>query len=244
MCGGTVESGTSMVQGADVKESQDKDDIWVAQVSGDDGSVNWLQQIRTPEKYVMARAGGIVADVDGNAVVLRDTYDSLFRDCTSSEVGDFSDIFVVSLDTANGSYLGGAPAPVVPPTAPIAPTNPPITPTNPPIAAPILPPHQQHSFQPLGVQLDGPLYAGGVVYNSKSGSIILTGTAYHKILDDANEEYERSQCFITVLDLEDASFVHTKYFGYGSDSPASCSAVTYSPADDVVLSKPIPLTIQ
>jgi hypothetical protein len=101
------------------------------------------------------------------------------------------------------------------------------------VSSPVLPRRQQHSFKPLGVQLDGPLYAGGVVYDSESGSLILTGAAYREIQDTRNGEFERSQCFITVLDLEDASFLHTEYFGYGGDSPASCSAVTYSPADDL-----------
>ena len=171
--GGSVESGGSMVHGSDVKTSNGKDDVWVAQLNQDTAQILWMQQIGTPEKDIMSRAGGIVADANGNAVVLGDTYGSLFRDRSPEESSDDSNIFVVSLNKADGAYDGGAPAPVASPVAPVASPIP-----APPVAAPVLPPHQEHAFHGLGFQQGGPLFAGGMIYDDEAQQIVLTGATY------------------------------------------------------------------
>jgi len=67
----------------------------------EDGDIKWLRQVGSAGKENLARSGGIVADMDGHAIVYGDTTGELFRVRTA---GDTSDIFVMTLDKADGSY--------------------------------------------------------------------------------------------------------------------------------------------
>ena len=234
--GGTVESGASMVHGDSVKKSNGKDDVWVAQMHASSGQITWMQQIGTSEKDNMARHSGLITDENGNAVLLGDTYGSLFRDRGQTEPTDNSDFFLVTLGKDDGSYDGGAPAPVAPPVAPVASTPAPVAPTNPPVAAPVTPPHQIPAFHGLGVQLAGPLYAGGMVYNPEKAQLVLTGGAYVDLMDSTS--FSKSQCFISTMDLASGKITSSSHFGPANTEgeqtnvPASCSAVSYSPQND------------
>jgi hypothetical protein len=120
----------TMVQGQDILQSQGGDDIWVAQLVGDDGTVNWIEQVGTSGDDHLARGGGITSDKRGNAIVFGDTTGALYRERDTNSI---SDLFVMTLDHDDGHYAMTGAAVLVPaPTDPVpAPTNPVPPPTDP-----------------------------------------------------------------------------------------------------------------
>jgi hypothetical protein len=136
---GVVEGSAGMVQGQDVIQSFGGDDMWVAQLDGVEGTVNWLKQVGTDGDDQLARHGGIFADSEGNAVLFGDTTGSLYRTRDADEVN--TDVFVMVLDNDDGN-IATVGAPVAAPTKPpVTPTNAPVsTPTTPPVVAPTQPP--------------------------------------------------------------------------------------------------------
>jgi hypothetical protein len=127
---GVVENNAGMVQGQDVLQSQGGDDIWVAQLVGDDGTVNWIEQVGTPGDDHLARGGGITSDKRGNAIVFGDTTGALYRE---RDTNSLSDLFVMTLDHEDGHYAmtGAAVSPPAARDPAPAPTNPDSSPTEP-----------------------------------------------------------------------------------------------------------------
>ena len=99
---GNVENGAA-IKGDTTQVSAGNDDIFVAQLSTEDGSLKWMRQIGSRGDDRVARGGGVKADANGNAVVFGDTNGSLFRDRNKAEYEDqFSDVFALVLRKEDG----------------------------------------------------------------------------------------------------------------------------------------------
>ena len=79
---GEVEDDAGIVNDYQTLESQGGggggSDIWVAQLNGERGDVNWVQQIGTKGDDHLARYGGITANSDSDAIVFGDTTGALY----------------------------------------------------------------------------------------------------------------------------------------------------------------------
>jgi hypothetical protein len=95
---GTVEGGAHLEN----VQSSGSDDIFVAQLQGASGSLNWIRQVGSSEKDTLAHGGGLAVDAMGNAVLYGSTNGSFFRE---KEGESFTDIFVVAFQKSDGSYV-------------------------------------------------------------------------------------------------------------------------------------------
>lgn len=84
------------------ESSNGGNDVFVAQLSTEDGTVNWLKQIGTSGDDNLALGGALTLDESGNVVVFGDTTGSFYRSRASSEVA--SDLFVLTMDRTDGSF--------------------------------------------------------------------------------------------------------------------------------------------
>jgi hypothetical protein len=98
--GGVVKDGGSIVHGGEVRPSHGGDDIWLAQITSDGTTVNWLNQVGSLGDDQMAPYQGVIASSAGHAIVYGDTTGPLFR---VREVSDLHDLIAMTFDT-NGSY--------------------------------------------------------------------------------------------------------------------------------------------
>lgn len=101
---GTVESGATMQDAGSDISSAGRDDIFVVQLSTDDGHINWMKQVGSNGDDRVARGGGIKVDSSGNAVVYGDTTGSFFRLRTDDINPLFSDPFVLILGKQYGTH--------------------------------------------------------------------------------------------------------------------------------------------
>ena len=69
---GVVQDGATM-DNAQRKPNSAMDDLFVAQFKGEDGTVNWIHQIGTPENDRLAQGGGVDVDQYGNAIIYGET---------------------------------------------------------------------------------------------------------------------------------------------------------------------------
>jgi hypothetical protein len=106
---GVVENGATIDYG--IQKSAGNDDIFVAMLNTNDGSTRWLHQVGSNGDDRVARGGGVVADLNGNAVVFGDTTGSFYRSKAQDSNLDISDLFVMVFDQATGSYLPPLEAP-------------------------------------------------------------------------------------------------------------------------------------
>mmetsp|Transcript_8308 Transcript_8308/g.15125 ORF Transcript_8308/g.15125 Transcript_8308/m.15125 type:complete len:203 (-) Transcript_8308:121-729(-) len=86
-------------------KSAGSDDLFVANIGTEDGSLEWMQQIGSSGKENMARNNGVFADMEGDCILYGDTTGELYRSRSSSEATPpTSDIFVVKLARDDGSF--------------------------------------------------------------------------------------------------------------------------------------------
>lgn len=95
--GGVVEDG-GLLQG--VKKSFGGMDIFVAKLSTNDGNITMVQQMGSSKDDQLARQGGLLTDIDGNAILTGNTYGSFYR--TRSPTETTSDVFVVTVALFDG----------------------------------------------------------------------------------------------------------------------------------------------
>ena len=107
---GVVKNGSIMdYQGA---KSFGSDDLFVALVDTSNGNVRWLRQLGSSGHESLARNGGIMVDMDGNAILFGDTTGELYRARSAEDEKESfskqqrlqSDVFVVTLNKSDGSY--------------------------------------------------------------------------------------------------------------------------------------------
>ena len=123
------------------------------------------------------------------------------------------------------------PPPVPPPTQPPvpSPTNPPVKPpTMPPVQPPTLPPTPKLTVDELiGIQTGpdvGPSYAGGMVYDSSTNSLFVTGATYGAFSGSETQPKAKSHCFFGVIDMPNMSWRQREVYGTGN-VPEACSSI-------------------
>jgi hypothetical protein len=100
---GTVYSGGIMNSN---EKSAGSDDVWVAQLSTDDGSIRWIRQIGSSGRDRLARTNGVEADLNGHAIIYGETTGELYRTRSGEALyerdGTSTDIFITTLDIESG----------------------------------------------------------------------------------------------------------------------------------------------
>lgn len=109
--GGIVEKG-SVLELSGTQKSFGGDDIFVAKVDASTGALKFIRQLGSEKDDELAMRGGLVTDAAGNAVVVGNSYGSIYRVCSKEEYSyDRSDVFVATV----GSFSGKVVLPVEPP---------------------------------------------------------------------------------------------------------------------------------
>lgn len=75
-------------------------DIWVAQYTAKDGTQRFVRQIGTQQEDLLAMRGGLTTDKDGNAILVGNTYGSMYRNRQDSY--KVSDVFYFTVGRNNG----------------------------------------------------------------------------------------------------------------------------------------------
>jgi hypothetical protein len=105
---GVVREGATIAYDVKQPRSAGSDDLFVAQLETKDGSIRWLKQLGTSGRENLARTGGVLADMAGDAIVFGDTTGEFYRDRSASaedpSVASSSDVFVVTLSKEDGSF--------------------------------------------------------------------------------------------------------------------------------------------
>jgi hypothetical protein len=101
--GGNVYNGGIMDSS---EKSAGGDDVWVAQLNTEDGSLRWIRQIGSSGDERLARTNGIESDLNGHAIIFGETTGELYRTRTGEPIladdGTATDIFVTTLDLITG----------------------------------------------------------------------------------------------------------------------------------------------
>lgn len=101
--GGTVYNGGIMDSS---QTSAGDDDVWVAKLSTEDGSLVWIRQIGSSGRDRIAHTNGVEADLNGHAIIFGETNGELYRKRNGEDMlkkdGSSSDIFVATLDKISG----------------------------------------------------------------------------------------------------------------------------------------------
>lgn len=97
--GGVVENGAYIPQ-AGLKKSFGGMDIFVAQVKASNGDLIMAKQLGSSKDDEMAKRGGLVTDMSGNAIVVGNTFGSFYR--TRSATEKESDAFVFTVAVYGG----------------------------------------------------------------------------------------------------------------------------------------------
>lgn len=211
---GGVENGAGIIVDQQTLASNGGSDIWVASLQSDTGNTNWVKQVGTNKNDELARHGGIAIDNYGNAILCGSTTGSFFRQSDNDAV-DTSDIFVMVMDAVDGNQ-----GPLGQPVA--APTVPPLEPTLAPVPLPTLPPAE---YVPVGDQLNGPIYAGAMVYDARNNKAWLTGATYLQSQD--------SQCFVASVDMATGKILAPTELGQPGTNEA-CMAMDFSQLENMV----------
>ncbi|KAG7349204.1 hypothetical protein IV203_011801 [Nitzschia inconspicua] len=99
--GGTVRDG-ALMDGANIKESHGKDDIFVASVNGESGSINWMSQVGSDDHDSLAYGKGLEIDAFGNVIVFGETLGTIYAEHGAGEGGKDLILFTITQD---GVYL-------------------------------------------------------------------------------------------------------------------------------------------
>merc|ERR1712107_834237 len=81
------------------------DDVWVTQLNTEDGSLKWIKQIGSSGNYRISRTNGVTADLDGDCIIYGETDGELYRSKKDDIDPSHTDIFLVKLDKADGTYV-------------------------------------------------------------------------------------------------------------------------------------------
>jgi hypothetical protein len=103
--GGIVENG-SVLSLSGTQTSYGGDDIFVAKVEASTGAIKFVRQFGSEKDDEIAMRGGLVTDLAGNAIVIGNTYGSIYR-LRHEEDGDSdrSDVFVATIGVFNGKIV-------------------------------------------------------------------------------------------------------------------------------------------
>jgi hypothetical protein len=101
---GIVENGAIMEYDVQAQRSNGRDDVFIVQLNGVDGTINWLHQIGTAGNEGLAHGGGLAIDKNDNAILFGDTTGSFYRSRTKDKNKQTTDIFVMTVDKTDGAY--------------------------------------------------------------------------------------------------------------------------------------------
>jgi hypothetical protein len=105
--GGVVEdNGVIENESSGRTKSHGGKDIFVAKIDTYNGHLSMVKQMGTAKDDQLARRGGLVADTDGNAVVIGNTYGSFYRTRSPNETA--SDVFVLTVSLFTGETVASA----------------------------------------------------------------------------------------------------------------------------------------
>jgi len=88
---------------------------------------------------------------------------------------------------------------------------------------PDLPGTPVHSYTPMGLQIAGPAYAGGIVFDSQDNSVLLTGATY---MDASMGLNPSSLCFTGIVDLDTGNLMSRTPRG-SKDLEEACNAIAF-----------------
>jgi len=111
---GTVYNGGLMEYSSmtTAQQSAGGDDVWVAKLATEDGSIEWIRQIGSSGSDKLARTNGLEVDVHGHAIVYGETTGEMFRRKSwdspdehdyNDDSGSSSDVFVTTFDRVSGA---------------------------------------------------------------------------------------------------------------------------------------------
>jgi hypothetical protein len=214
---GVIEDGATM-DDATVSPGAANDDLFVAQLDGRSGQVNWIQQVGSDQSEQLAQRGGISVDNDGNAIVYAETSGSMFAEW-SGDTEDHKEAVVFTMSKSDGSYADLH------------------VPGSPPVAAPVSDPSTTtddtlpDSITAVQTGPDvGPTYAGGMFYSPFTDSLYLTGATYGSFSASGVEGTAGSSCFLGVMSLPKLEWRERDVYGT-STAPEACSAVSLTSID-------------
>jgi hypothetical protein len=98
--GGTVYDG-ALMDGASIQESYGMDDIFIASINGDSGTLNWMSQIGSDHHDSLAYGKALDVDLFGNVIVFGETLGTLYADHSAGDGEKDMVLFTVKQD---GTY--------------------------------------------------------------------------------------------------------------------------------------------
>ena len=123
---GHVENGR--LEGSNALHSFGEIDVFVAQLQAETGQVQFVRQIGSEADDLLANRGGLAVDLDGSALVVGNTFGSLFRQKGMEPTDVTANVFVMTISRYNGDMVSSlthpdnvAPVPAVPQPTPAAP---------------------------------------------------------------------------------------------------------------------------
>jgi len=196
-----------------------KDDIFVAQLDGGNGTLQWIQQVGTSENDQLAQEGGLDVDGNGNAIVYAQTAGSFFSQRSSTASSSTMDLVVFTMDKKDGSYKELAQNGGSTQQGTEAPQN------NPAVLGDTITAIQ------TGPDV-GPTYAGGMYYDAFSNSIYVTGATYGNFGGSTNGQASNtSSCIFGALTLPKLEWMDMEIYGT-ANAPEACSAVSMTSYQD------------
>ncbi|KAL3914584.1 MAG: hypothetical protein SGARI_000047 [Bacillariaceae sp.] len=246
---GVVNDNASIDSNSPSGTSKGGSDVFVAQLSGSDGSVQWTQQIGSAGDEELARGGGLALDDHQDLIVYGDTTGDLYRARGGDDIS--SDVFLVTLNKRDGSYPptgnamphstvpvpgGSAPAPGTGGTAP-APTPAATESGNGSGST-----GKGTMDASLGIQSgpnSGSYYAGGMVYDAGQDFVYLTGIAYDNDLfnqQSGDTSTPEPSCLVVSVSLDNGEVWDIEEFNtYGeADKLNVCQSAAVHRASELI----------
>jgi hypothetical protein len=109
--GGIVES-DAVLDSSGTLHSYGGDDVFVAKIETSTGQLLFVRQIGSERDDELAMRGGLTTDVNGNVILVGNTFGSIYRTRTQDDANQFSDVFVSFISGFNGDLV----VPVATPT--------------------------------------------------------------------------------------------------------------------------------
>jgi len=208
---GVIEGGATM-DNAQRTPGSDMDDLFVIQLNGSDGTVNWIHQVGTAANERLAHGGGIDVDANGNAIIFAETAGSFYAQRSSDAPSNQMDLVVFTMSKEDGSYkpLGADGS----------------TPSSNPD------PPEPDNIAALQTGPDvGPTYAGGMFYDRFTNSLYVTGATYGSFDGPGVQSTEFSSCLFGIVSLPTLEF-HAKQV-YGNENvDEACNAISLTTIDN------------
>ncbi|KAL3924675.1 MAG: hypothetical protein SGILL_000900 [Bacillariaceae sp.] len=207
--GGTIRDG-ALADGVGISQSNGGDDILVASMDGASGGVNWIQQVGTPQNDRLAHGKGLDVDAFGNVIVFGETQGNMYGANSGGP-----NMVLFTMNKVDGSFLplqtSGAGIGIDTPSE--------------------IPPSNENSAalpdSTVAIQSGpdvGPSYSGGMVYDSFSNALYVTGATYGTF-SSTGDSASSSSCFLGVVTLPKLQWKERSTFGTDG-IPEACSAIS------------------